>query len=680
MSRPRFRRRSRYIGGQLATHHLPPKPKVKVEPESPFIKAAWEGDVSFVRGLLKGFPGAIDVNHTAAVNPLYGCKSLRSSRRIYQHSHNCTALHAAVCNGHLDVVQVLLESGASVNISNCRHSTPLHEATEQNSLEMVKTLHKHGAHIDVANENGSTPLCIALANTDTDIVRYLLEAGASTLAPNPAGLSAMHVAAASGHLEGIKLLLSYGASPMFSEPSPSSEGYIPCPLYLAAVCQHSDVVTDLSAHPECPPACRADALLVLGSQKVSFYQILKKEQERKLLGEVKELWEQALKIREKHQLTPKFLPPMSAYNNAVEIQTLDDHKQLFGSKSIEAIPFQALIIRERCVGYLCIPKSDRRQNRESLFYELMSVCYSLHDDTSEHCDLFEGLVLKSSESLVKIITHPTNHSVSVCDSFSDQLLNYVVLFEVLVSKMCQCIQQLLKGGSSPQFEKHIRLTLKILEHLQLKCSTGAPCGDDKTRRIIRSYPQNQAYPSILFLFLRWMLHSSLSTIREEDETVGSDACEASGREFVNNHLDTSSMGESTLLNFALKNKFHIRISSMERKEAASTFPVLIVALLRWGADAVINVPDQKGHRPLHLAAQLDNPTIVSHLLDYGAHLDAVNAEGKAFYEVLKTFPTDNPLPLVCHASRKIVSEGIPYQNLDLPRHVKEFVRLHDPTQ
>ena len=82
---------------------------------------------------------------------------------------------------------------------------------------------------------------------------------------------------------------------------------------------------------------------------------------------------------------------------------------------------------------------------------------------------------------------------------------------------------------------------------------------------------------------------------------------------------------------------------------------LIVALLRWGANTVINVPDLSSQRPLHLATKLDNPTIITH---YGAHLDPVNAKGKAFYEGLKTFSTDTPLPLVCHSSWRIVSERI----------------------
>jgi len=98
-------------------------------------------------------------------------------------------------------------------------------------------------------------------------------------------------------------------------------------------------------------------------------------------------------------------------------------------------------------------------------------------------------------------------------------------------------------------------------------------------------------------------------------------------EFVSKYL------QWIILHFTLKEVLE-RISSEEWKEAASS---LVVALLRWGANTVINVPDLSSQRPLHLAAKLDNPTINTH---YGAPLDAVNAKGKAFYEGLNTFSTD----------------------------------------
>ena len=644
----------------------PPEPEVKVEPKSPFIRAALEGDVSLVRSLLKGFPGSIDVNHTAAIYP--PPNERKANRRIIPRSHNSTALLAAVYNGHLEVARELLILGASVNLPNCRNSTPLHEATVRNNLGMVKVLHQHGAHIDVVNGNGLSPLGIALASNNTDIVRYLLEAGASMLAPNPTGFSAVHVAAASGHLEGIDLLLSCRASPMFSEPSPSSEGYIPCPLYIAAVCGHRDVVAVLANHPECPPACRADALLLLGSKEISF--VLNEKQDKIQLEEAKKLWEQALKIREEYQLAPKFLPPMPAYNNAVEIQTLDDLKQLFDSGSNEAVPFQCLIIRERCMGFMCIPKYivGENQTEWDIVHDLMTAC----KNTTPKDDL----VLKLLESLKNITTHPSNYSAHACETLSDQVLNFIAQFEEAMQEARQCIQQILKRGGSPQFENLIPLMMTILERVHMLISTEAPCAIDAIQTMLRYYPRLQiGYPAILVSFILWLRHSSKTTIKEQYiDVVGSDACEACGRAFVARHLDTPSMSERTLLHYAFNHKFRKKISFDNQME----IPMLITALLRWGADAAIDVSDSKHQRPIHLAARLGHPMIITCFLNHNAHLDAVNAEGKAYYQITNVVKNQNPLPLMCQASRRVVAERIPYKMLDLPRRIKEFISFHDP--
>ena len=156
----------------------PSGPQVKVEPESPFIQAAWEGNVSLVRAMLKGFPGVIDVNHTASVTPLL---QHVTSKRYPCSCYHTTALCAAVRKDHLEVVQVLIKFGASVNIPNCQNSTPLHAAASQKNAKMVEVLHKHGAHINVFDTNGLSPLCVALICNRVDTILNLLKAGASTL-------------------------------------------------------------------------------------------------------------------------------------------------------------------------------------------------------------------------------------------------------------------------------------------------------------------------------------------------------------------------------------------------------------------------------------------------------------------------------------------------------------------
>ena len=60
---------------------------------------------------------------------------------------NRTALHLAVCNGHLNVVRFLIEKGkAKVDPLDRWHSTPMDEAYKYEVTDIIKYLEKKGAH------------------------------------------------------------------------------------------------------------------------------------------------------------------------------------------------------------------------------------------------------------------------------------------------------------------------------------------------------------------------------------------------------------------------------------------------------------------------------------------------------------------------------------------------------
>ncbi|CAG2105458.1 unnamed protein product [Medioppia subpectinata] len=58
-----------------------------------------------------------------------------------------TALHNAICAGHLDIVVYLVENGCDVNAQDSDGWTPLHCAASCNNLSMVKFLVESGACI-----------------------------------------------------------------------------------------------------------------------------------------------------------------------------------------------------------------------------------------------------------------------------------------------------------------------------------------------------------------------------------------------------------------------------------------------------------------------------------------------------------------------------------------------------
>ncbi|XP_031787404.1 protein fem-1 homolog C isoform X1 [Nasonia vitripennis] len=72
---------------------------------------------------------------------------------------------------HLEVVELLIKSGAHVNARNESRSTPLHVASNvynfQNSL--IKLLLDHGAHLDTPNKAGDTPARLISSNSVNSI-------------------------------------------------------------------------------------------------------------------------------------------------------------------------------------------------------------------------------------------------------------------------------------------------------------------------------------------------------------------------------------------------------------------------------------------------------------------------------------------------------------------------------
>jgi ankyrin repeat protein len=103
------------------------------------IKAAKSGDATRVRDLL-----AHD-------------KSLINARD----KDGSTPLHCAVWKGHQQVVGLLLQAGADVNVHNENDhwgTTALHAAAHANQPAIAQLLIDHGANINAKDREGRTPL------------------------------------------------------------------------------------------------------------------------------------------------------------------------------------------------------------------------------------------------------------------------------------------------------------------------------------------------------------------------------------------------------------------------------------------------------------------------------------------------------------------------------------------
>ena len=102
---------------------------------------------------------------------------------------------------------------------------------------------------------------------------------------------------------------------------------------------------------------------------------------------------------------------------------------------------------------------------------------------------------------------------------------------------------------------------------------------------------------------------------------------------------------------------------------------LLQTLLHSGGDRWINTPGVNGRRPLHLRIPREVAVL---LIDYGAHLDAVDADGST-PEYSNEYFKCNPRPLSCIVARSIVKAGglTEYEIGILPARVLVFISLHD---
>mmetsp|Transcript_42024 Transcript_42024/g.68171 ORF Transcript_42024/g.68171 Transcript_42024/m.68171 type:complete len:1040 (+) Transcript_42024:107-3226(+) len=154
-------------------------------------------------------------------------------------------IHIAVRNGHIPLLQLLIDKRADVNIEwngrrpvleavtrgsvqavrmlveangdcRCRDetaSTPLHIACANGLQQIVDILVKDGnAFLDGFNHAGDTPLLLAVRNDFAGIVHILLENNANPNLTDRAGNTALHIAIMNGNEEMAKALLAHAAN------------------------------------------------------------------------------------------------------------------------------------------------------------------------------------------------------------------------------------------------------------------------------------------------------------------------------------------------------------------------------------------------------------------------------------------------------------------------------------
>ena len=148
-------------------------------------------------------------------------------------------LLVAAQNGHIGVVRILLERGATPDQTHNTGTFPLLRAAQNGHAEIVRLLLEQGASSDQVNKNtGTFPLLMAADQGHTEVVRLLLGRGATfDQVHTSTGISPLFKAVINGHTEVVRLLLGRGAMPDNINEKDGS-----FPLLMPAMQGHADVV------------------------------------------------------------------------------------------------------------------------------------------------------------------------------------------------------------------------------------------------------------------------------------------------------------------------------------------------------------------------------------------------------------------------------------------------------
>lgn len=167
--------------------------------ESRFLAALNNGDTSMAWAMLNGIKGP----------------SIDPDVRIMSGGASKPAIYIAVEKDYLEMAELLVKSGCSVNQFSSMEDSPLHVAVQRNNMPMVRLLLKSGASVCCGDRNGRTALHLAASPStvgNLDMVRLLIDSGSNVNQRDKSGATPLSLACHCGRHRSLALhLLSQGA-------------------------------------------------------------------------------------------------------------------------------------------------------------------------------------------------------------------------------------------------------------------------------------------------------------------------------------------------------------------------------------------------------------------------------------------------------------------------------------
>ena len=169
--------------------------------------------------------------HIAAKNGFYDLVDLLIDKKADLNildAKRRTPLNIAAESGYLDIVELLLDNGADINKEDIQGYTPLNTAVAFLHEDIVDLLIDKGADLDKPTLDGTTPLITALKEENEDLALILINAGADVNVRTKDGNTPLIEASYFGNYTIVSYLLDHDADPNVANSSGETPLSVAC--------------------------------------------------------------------------------------------------------------------------------------------------------------------------------------------------------------------------------------------------------------------------------------------------------------------------------------------------------------------------------------------------------------------------------------------------------------------